>query len=150
MRVRLDTHLLGSHSKAINSPSTPLSPEELTQLRVKLSRESQRINEALKYHSPEVTTFKMKKSKSSDMLQPEKSAMKKSASTKQLKIHFDKQIHIGATHHTGDYDRKTSPSITAYNLDYNAKVAIRSELNAFKRDMTIHEKSKHNTVYYPY
>ena len=144
-------------SSSINSPmtpSTPLTPEELTELRVKLTRESQKINEALKNNQGSaITTRKMKKSISSELLQPTKSILKKSDSNDNIKnmrkIKFSQEVVVGTTHHVEDYDRQTSPSITAFKLNAVTKVDIRSELNEFKKTMEVHEDSVKHTVFYP-
>eukprot|EP00834_Sanchytrium_tribonematis_P001125 NODE_24_length_41419_cov_0.818780.p26 type:complete len:166 gc:universal NODE_24_length_41419_cov_0.818780:9968-9471(-) len=138
-------------SSQMNSPSTPLTPDELIELRVRLTRESQKIDDALKSNLPKVVIKnKMKKSSSSELLQPVKSSLKKSDSLKNInRIQFSPEVIVGTTHHVEDYDRQTSPSITAFHLSQDTKVDIRNELNEFKKSMVVHESSKKNTVFYP-
>ena len=138
-------------SSDIMSPSTPLTPEELITLRVKLTKESQKISDALKFNKNTlITTSKMKKSSSSHLLAPQKSSLKKSDSMKSLdkRIKFNQEIVVGTTHHTEDYDRQTSPSVTAFHLTQETKIGIRQELNEFKMTMQVHEDSIKHTVFY--
>eukprot|EP00835_Amoeboradix_gromovi_P001824 NODE_91_length_21779_cov_0.171356.p14 type:complete len:165 gc:universal NODE_91_length_21779_cov_0.171356:4327-3833(-) len=140
-------------SSSMNSPSTPMTPEELSELRIKLTKESQSINDALKGINHEsITSFrKIKKSASNDLLQPVKSILKKSDSMKNInkKAKFSQEVVIGTTYRPDDYDRQTSPSITAFHLTQSTKIDIRNELNDFKKTMEVHEDSTQHTVYYP-
>ena len=62
-----------------------------------------------------------------------------------LNVRFNEVVTVRRTWARRDYDRKGE---VTWRLTPEKAMEIRNELNTFKREMTIHEDSKHNKHYY--
>jgi hypothetical protein len=64
-------------------------------------------------------------------------------------IHFSESVEVLPTFRKSEYNRKPDGNATFKKLTPQMKVAIREELNAFKRsEMSVHEDSTRNTCFH--
>jgi len=64
-------------------------------------------------------------------------------------LRFNANVLVGETWHAEDYNR-TPGEMIAKKLTAHVAMMVKKELNEFKsREMTVHEESRHHTVFYP-